>query len=278
LPPDLGSPNRTHVFVFDDIVVKIDQQDSNRITRERNALELLRRWSMQVPRFVADGVSSQGRKWLVMTRLPGTPPPDAARPGHESSVVIAAQLGTIAARLHNGPRPPGFGTWTVESTTMIEEYARRVQLLHSMGVDAAIVDRAELDGVVRLLDDTRAVLETAPSAPVLAHRDMQPRNVLVDAGGTITALLDYESAAGGDAAEDFNRVALDWQAPAFAPFVEGYRRGGGQMDGHFAHRVAHHVLFWSLAVFAYLGAFVPSMLPIARQAVLRVRAGEVPQL
>src|SRR5438270_1779986 len=67
LPPDQGSPRRTHVFVFDRVVVKLDQQQSGRIERERAALELLECSNLPVPRLVAAGQLEYGRPWILMT-------------------------------------------------------------------------------------------------------------------------------------------------------------------------------------------------------------------
>jgi aminoglycoside phosphotransferase (APT) family kinase protein len=180
--------------------------------------------------------------------------------------------------LHNGPRPPGFGTWTSESTSLVDELTIRTEKLHELGVNNAIVARAELDDLLRLLQQTRPLVLSAPAHPVLAHRDMQPRNVLVDDAGTPTALLDFEAAGGGDPAEDFKTVGLDWREPGFAAFARGYRDAGGSVDPGFADRVAHHVLYWALAVLAYLGGFAPWFLPPARDAIARIRAGDRPRI
>ena len=66
LPEDRGSRDRTHVYLFDDVVVKINQQaGSLRIARERNALALLRDASaLRVPEYIGDGDD-----WIVMSRL-----------------------------------------------------------------------------------------------------------------------------------------------------------------------------------------------------------------
>lgn len=277
LPTDRGSPRRTHVFLCDDVVVKINQQaDSNRLRRERNALLFLAGSALRVPRFVADGSSTAGRRWIAMTRLAGRPPHDALRPPEQVSPGLATQMGALTAALHRAPAPPGFGTWTDESPTLEDEVLRRVELLRRMGADAAIVERTELDAVADLIAGNTGVLGSAGGTPVLAHRDLQPRNVLVDGEGTVTALLDFESAGGGDPAEDFSRVGLDWASAGFAAFAAAYRDAGGPMGDGFAERVAFHVAGWGLAVFAYLGEFAPHFIPVARVAVERVERGEVP--
>lgn len=279
LPEDRGSPDRTHVFVFDDVVVKLNQQPgSKRLVRERNALALLQSSSLRVPEFIADGESVAKRAWIAMTRLAGVPPADALIPPEQVSVELAVQLGEVTAQLHNGPRPPGFGTWTEGDVTLARDVESRVDALHKLGVDAQIVERSELDALADLLRDHLGVLDSAPSQPVLAHRDIQPRNVLVDDHGVITALLDFESAAGGDPAHDFSTIGLDWRRPGFRAFTRGYREAGGPIDDAFAERVAYHVGFWCLAVLAYLGGFLPHFLPVARDAIERIGAGDRPPL
>jgi aminoglycoside phosphotransferase (APT) family kinase protein len=253
--------------------VKINQQPGAlRIARERNALALLRGGDLRVPEYIA-----HGDDWIVMSRLPGEPPPDALHPPEQVSVDLGQQLGAITAQLHNGPRPPGFGTWTERDYTHLEECTVRVEALHRLGVDYAIVERAELDHIRDLLLDRMETLTSAPATPVLSHRDVQPRNVLVE-GGRITALLDFESAGGGDPADDFNCIALDWHRPGFAAFVAGYRDAGGVIDAHFADRLALYVGRWALAILAYLAGFLPHFLPVAREAIRRVERGEVPTL
>ena len=135
----------------------------------------------------------------------------------------------------------------------------------------------ELDDLLGLLQATAGPLSEI-TEPVLAHRDVQPRNVLIDDKGVLTALLDFESAAGGDRAEDFRVVGLDWPSPAFASFAAAYAAAGGRLDETFADRIAHYVLEWALAIFAYLGGIAPAYLGPARTAIERVREGERPTL
>jgi aminoglycoside phosphotransferase (APT) family kinase protein len=233
-------------------------------------LALLRGGALRVPEYIA-----HGDQWLVMSRLPGEVPPDALHPPEQISPDLGVQLGAITAQLHQGPKPPGFGTWTERDYSLREECTVRVDALHALGVDYKIVDRGELEAVRDLLHARFDDLVNLPHTPVLAHRDVQPRNVLVE-GDRITALLDFESGGGGDPAEDFRCIGLDWRRPGFAAFARGYREAGGVIDDGFAERVAYYVAFWALAVFAYLGGFLPHFLPVAREAIRRVERGEVP--
>ena len=282
-PADLGSPRRTHVFVVGDVVVKCDAAErvgSGSMVREASALGLLVPTGLPVPRLLQAGELADGRRWVVVSRLDGAPPPDAARPAHELSVGLAAQIGAVVARLHAAATPPEFGTWDLRPTrTFLEEHWHRIGILEGMARRAAIVAADELADLLALLRATAAPLD-AVTTPVLAHRDVQPRNVLVDDDGTVTALLDFESSAGGDPAEDFRVIGLTWDSPAFAAFAASYagHDDADPFDRDFAERITHYVLEWALAIFAYLGGIAPAYLAPARAAIERARRGDRPPL
>jgi aminoglycoside phosphotransferase (APT) family kinase protein len=278
LPVDRGSPERTNVFIVGDIVVKIDLSGAQRVARERAALEHLMTTDLPIPRYIGSGVLDDGREWIATTRLDGAAPPDAARPGHEISPGLAGQLGALTARLHAAPGPGYIGPATRRFDSYVEKAERQSRRMPDLGYGRHCVPRNELDDLMVLLDGTRPCLETAPFPARLVHGDVQPRNVLVGESGTITALIDFEVAGGGDPTEDFALVGLDWHGRGFAAFCEGYAEAGGRLDADAPARVAHHVARWALAVFVYLGSFAPTYLEPARRAVTRVRAGEVPDL
>jgi aminoglycoside phosphotransferase (APT) family kinase protein len=278
LPRDLGSPERTNVFIVGDVVVKIDLNDVQRAVRERAALEHLATTDLPVPRCLGSGVLDDGREWIATGRLDGVAPPDAARPVHEISPSLAEQLGAITARLHAAPGPGYIGPVTRQFDSHVEKAARQTGRMADLGYGRHCVPREEIDDLMALLAATRPCLATAPLPAQLVHGDVQPRNVLVDGTGLITALIDFEVAGGGDPTEDFALVGLDWHAPGFAAFCAGYADGGVRLDADAPARVAHHVARWALAVFVYLGAFAPAYVEPARQAVVRLRAGELPDL
>jgi aminoglycoside phosphotransferase (APT) family kinase protein len=281
-PTDLGSEERTHVYVVDDVVVKVDARfGSQSMVREANALTLLAGRGIPVPALVETGTFDDGRGWVVTRRLDGEVPPDAADLAHDLSPGLAAQLGTVIAAMHRAVTPPGFGTWTDTSRpprSLQDECRNRLVVLGRMGFDRdpLIVERHELEEVLRLGEQTLDALDDV-ATPVLAHRDVQPRNVLVT-GHRLTALLDFESAGGGDPLEDFNVLALDWTTPGYAAFCEAYAAANGGLGPHAADRLTHHVLRWILAIYAYLGRIVPAYLPPARRALERIREGERPHV
>ena len=279
LPTDLGSSGRLHVYIFGDVVVKCDQSpDGRRALRERHALALMEGSGLPVPRLLGSGRWREGQGWVALSRLDGSVPADAALLAHRASPAVARQMGALCARLHAGPTPPGFGTWARGSTSLIEDHEAGTASVVSMARGSSLITPTELDRLEVDLARLRESVLSAPKRPVLVHRDVQARNILVDPSGDVCALLDFETAAGGDPAEDFSPAGLDWGGESFAAYCSGYAAAGGRLDPDAPSRVAHRVLNWVLVIYAYLGHIVPDYLVPAREAWLRIEAGELPDL
>lgn len=231
LPPDRGSAGRLHVYVFDEVVVKCDQSsDGRRSLRERCALELLDGAGLPVPRLLGAGSWRSDQGWVALSRLDGTVPPDALLLAHEPSESVARSMGHLSARLHAGPTPPGFGTWARGPFSLREDHETGTAAVLRMAEGSDLISALELKQLASELARLRESLISAPRTPVLVHRDVQPRNLLVDEAGEVCALLDFETAAGGDPAEDFSPIGLDWSNSSFVAFCDGYAGAGGRLE------------------------------------------------
>lgn len=112
VPRDLGSAERTHVFMLDRAVLKVYlQAGSSKPDRERAALELA---PPGAPRVLDEGALASGRRWLLLERLPSRRPDDAgvSPDAHRMEPGFARCLGRLAADLHQ-VTVPAFGSWTV---------------------------------------------------------------------------------------------------------------------------------------------------------------------
>lgn len=268
------------VYVLGRSVIKIyDDPLSYRPGRERAALLLLEAAGLCVPKYQSCGQMDDGRPWLMMSRQPGSPPSDALHPGHELSPELALRIGREAAHLHNSVCPPGFGTWTRDpDISLIGEQRTRSNRVLALAKQNRYVQPSIIQALSRALGAYEGSLKSAPERPVLVHRDLQPRNVLVDDSGEITGVVDFEASGGGDGAEDFSRFALDWDSAGFRAFSTGYRIGGGTLGTDAAERVTYYTLYWAGLIISYVAAHFPEYLEPACRLISRVADGELPVL
>jgi aminoglycoside phosphotransferase (APT) family kinase protein len=132
-------------------------------------------------------VLAQGRNWAAFEYLGGDNAYVAAGPELEGPpwINIARDMGNLAAMLRLVPAPATLsGVWT--SPDRLEDAAE--EWLSSLAPHLT----------TRYLNEATAIIRDAPrhlhdEAPVFAHGDFGPQNVLVDAGH-VTGLLDFEDA------------------------------------------------------------------------------------
>ncbi|QDU80375.1 Phosphotransferase enzyme family protein [Polystyrenella longa] len=211
-----------------------------------------------------------------MRRLPGVIAHDFDVNPTESSVHLAEQLGKLATQLHR-IQTPGFGTWIRDpGISLLDEHRRRRNWLITLTRQSRCLHASLLRQIEVKFMELEEALESAPSSPVLVHRDFQPRNILVDSECQITGLVDCESAGGGDPLEDFNRIGLNWESRAFAVFCQSYRQSGGDWGNEANKRFAYYVLFWATNIIGKVGETHPELLPQAETAVERILAEELP--
>lgn len=123
-----------------------------------------------------------------------------------------------------------------------------------------LVDAALLDACEELLSRELPLVDEVEK-PVLVHRDLGPRNLLIDDPSGALRILDCEAAMGGDPAEDLRWIAIAGaDSPAVGAFLDGY---GRRQPHTFGRRVRFHGVVCALDVFGYAGRFNPSLLSAA---------------
>jgi aminoglycoside phosphotransferase (APT) family kinase protein len=181
----------------------------------------------RVPRVLA---TDRGSGLVVMERATGTTLAAAIAEGAFCSV---RQAGRALAALHALPATrvaSTHGTPVAPRPATLADHLRDLVLpqphvLAAHGLPTASVVRA-----VRLVDALLAAEAALPTGePALVHRDVHPRQVLLD--GDATWLLDWDLAAVGDPAVDVGNLVAHvrtHQAPLLASavvsaFLAGYR-------------------------------------------------------
>ena len=193
----LGSGGEARIFALDDERVLRVQAPSD-TPPDRELAELLDSWAGQDLGFGLPRVLSQARlgsqNYGIERRLPGVP---LARWLADTTDAARRRTGLLslldaAGRLRELPLPrAGFGRVLGDP----RRYGSLPELLaaqmavgvgHSAGLLAQVVPGLD-DRVSRLL----ARLAGRAVAPAFCHADLAPANVMVDADGRVTAVLDF---------------------------------------------------------------------------------------
>lgn len=153
---------------------------------------------------------------LAYRRLPGSPLLEVAASG-VSPAAVAGALGRELSALHavppeRWPDPPVDATplsgWRDEAAAGFAEVAAEVPSAYRPAIDRFLAASPPPDG--------------APSA--FSHNDLGIEHVLVDAGGTVTGVIDWSDAAVTDPASDFGRLYRDLGPAALATAIDHYHR------------------------------------------------------
>ncbi len=296
-----ASPNN-RVHLLSRSVLKIyGPVGTERFARERSALNVLSGSEIAVPRPLSSGRLEDGRDWLLMSRLPGRSPSDAERPAHELSAVLAEQLGHWATGLHQVTKPYSLVTLAKDLRSLSDDQDKsdrdRADRVLAHARDRGLFEPSELSALTLGFDRFEGALLHGSSHAVLVHGDLQARNVVVDEAGVVTGLVDFETARFADPAEDFSRFALDWDSKGFRAFCSGYFADSlagqgeqvrpGEQDDHdqqgglgpdAAERVVFFTLLWAAWIGAYVADHWDGYLQPARDFIIRVADGELPNL
>lgn len=165
-----------------------------------------------------------GRPFIVMRAVGGQAGHEVATDSAEQGKAVGLELAGLVARMHAlDPERIGAG-WSEPAADPAEEIRRYFRSWLAIWDE---VGRGEFPEV----DRAYAYLLEVPYAPEqlsLVHGDIDFHNILVDSSG-VTAVLDWEFAHWGDAAEDLGYCRrpverrMDW-----AEFLAAYEVAGGR--------------------------------------------------
>ncbi len=169
------------------------------------------------------------RDYLLMTALPGTPLSDAYALGAAQRQRALRQVGThlralhaLTADAHLGQRMYGYlGAHRpmLPQPTWAEAFCVMWNMLLDDVVACETYTAAEALVFRDLLDAFREVFAREVT-PCLLHMDVWEQNILVDAEGNVTGLVDFDRALWGDVEIEF--AVLDYCGISEPAFWEGY--------------------------------------------------------
>ena len=159
------------------------------------------------------------RDFVLMERLPGLPLSDRtadeevlfARVGEclaQAHTQTAEQYGYLGAHRPMAPQPTWQDAFLVMWNKLIDDI-----------VNVGFYDAEESNLMRRLLDRHIALFERAVPASLL-HMDVWHQNILVDEGGSLSGLVDWDRALWGDPEIEF--AVLDYCGISRPAFWEGY--------------------------------------------------------
>ncbi|MCZ2860233.1 phosphotransferase [Blastococcus sp. VKM Ac-2987] len=171
---------------------------------------------------------------LTTAALPGRPLHELL--GSPAAVPACRALGAALAALHAAPVPPG---------TPVHDAAAEVAVLRRWSELARTWGAADIAGV----EEAAGALAAGPAGrPVLLHRDLHDRQVLVAGDGSV-GLLDLDLLAAGEPALDLANLLVHLElrerqgllrdaAVLREAVLEGYRPSGATLDRVPAHAAA----------------------------------------
>jgi aminoglycoside phosphotransferase (APT) family kinase protein len=252
VPTPSGLRNESYI-VNDALVIRFNTQDPQfaKFSNERAAYDLLAHSTLRVPTVVT---LDESRKlvpydYIITTRLPGANVAESRAtltPAEQEA--LAWEAGVSLAQLHafpferfgklRDPAHPPFPTWPAFFRDYVQRYmdpARQYGL-----VDAGTL--ARLRAVLGRTHDLLARVERG----VLVHSDFHYENLLQE-GGRLTGILDFEWALAGDPTVDFMAAPTrERQLPGSeAVFLAGYR-SLRRLDADHDRRLAVYQLFLAL--------------------------------
>lgn len=248
------SSGRTN-YVF--AVNHVDGQFVVRISPEAEKINAFRKelWTshkvrevgVPSPEVIAVGNDIAAEPYMITRRVTGT---EASHHPKRDRIIHA--MGHCAAMI-NSIQTHGFGSnfdWTTDDTRIDSwgdylarefELEKRLQLFSSTD----ILPDAELDQLSQIIQGT----EPDGIKPALNHTDMRLKNVIVDEGGDLAAIIDWEECISTVAPQWELSIALhDLSIDEKQIFLDGYGLSNDQLE-HMAPLIkAFNILNYSTAI------------------------------
>ena len=173
-----------------------------------------------------DACDAAPQPFLVMERLPGEPL--TSQPGVDEAQVFR-QVGAYLGELHRSVIGSCYGYAGAHrpmepAAAWVEAFAVMWNKLLDDIVSCGGYEPKQADTLRRLLERDRAAFDRNVPACLL-HMDIWHQNILVDAQGQVTGLLDWDRGLYGDPEIEF--AVLDYCGVSVPSFWEGY---GSQRD------------------------------------------------
>ncbi|GAB5389728.1 MAG: hypothetical protein Alpg2KO_26960 [Alphaproteobacteria bacterium] len=200
----------------------------SRLTNERLALTRASDAGLPAPRPLDWGQDKDGRDWLLVEQMPGTPLidlwPDLPR---AKQLDLAAQAGVMLARLHEvetgghgllneQEATGGFASWQNFLADCLDRWSKP-------SLACGFLQPNQLERLQSIMPILTSAASQANGAQRMVHSDYHLENVLSD-GETITAIIDFEWCYGGDPMQDFHiEPRNSWVVQGSHPaMTEGY--------------------------------------------------------
>ena len=176
--------------------------------------------TIEVPELLAEGELSDGRRFVVMEHLTGHPVGDFAQYQPDGRRQLSAAIGKLARELHDTTDPapataPSQDSWLDQAAEALHLIADQI---------ATPIHNNEMH--VRVHQVVAAARDVPLGEITLVHGDLHPANLLVDEGGRISGLMDFDLSCHGPAALDFRHLA----ALDEAAFLSSYGRYAGTAE------------------------------------------------
>lgn len=230
--------------------------DPNRIEafqKELWASQKVREAGVPSPEVIAVGNDVAAEPYMITRRVTGT---EATH--HQNRQRIIHSLGNYAA-LINSISTYGFGIhfdWTNQEQAQADwtsylrnefQLERRIELFtkHRM------LPESELDELVKILSEPQnsRVSQAPGPKPSLNHSDLRLKNVIVDEGGDIAAIIDWEDCLSTIAPEWDLSIALhDLSIDEKQIFIEGYGLSSREVEDMSPLIKAFNLINYSQAV------------------------------